>query len=85
MRRVVALLAAAVLPLAFAAGTANADVHGVSQAGCAADGAPSGATAPASRDAPGRPDALIPVSASPFEFATFPGKGGAADAGGTNC
>jgi hypothetical protein len=85
MRRAVALLAAAVLVPAFAAGAATADVHGVSQAGCAADHAPSGATASASRDAPGRPDAPIPVSASPFELATFPGKGGAADAPGTNC
>lgn len=85
MSRVAAVSVAAAVALALAGGTASADVHGVSQAGCAADGAPSGATAPASRDASGRPDAPIPVSASPFERTTFPGKGGAADAEGTNC
>jgi hypothetical protein len=83
MRRVVAVLAAAaVLAPAFAAGTAGADVHGVSQAGCARDGAPSGATAQASRDAAGRPDALIPVNASDGRTQS---KGGDAPAQGTNC
>jgi hypothetical protein len=62
MRRVLALLIA--VALALAAGTASADVHGVSQAGCAADGAPSGASQEQSGDAPGRPAAPIPRTAS---------------------
>jgi hypothetical protein len=82
MRRVASLLAAAAVALALAAGTASADVHGVSQAGCAADGAPSGATAPASREAPGRPAAPIPVTASEGKTQ---GRGGDAPAQGTNC
>jgi hypothetical protein len=86
MGRVVAVLAAAAaMVTALAAGTASADVHGISQAGCAPDGVPSGATTQASRDAPGRPDAPIPVSASPFELANFPGEGGHAPAQGRNC
>jgi hypothetical protein len=65
MSRVVAVLvAAAAIATGLALGTASADVHGVSQAGCAPDGVPSGATTQASRDAPGRPDAPIPVSVS---------------------
>jgi hypothetical protein len=83
MRRAVAVLvAAAALALALAAGTASADVHVVSQAGCAPDGVPSGATAQASRDAPGRPDAPIPVTASE---GNTQGEGGDAPAQGTNC
>ena len=82
MKRVVALLIGAALALALATGTASADVHGVSQAGCAADGAPSGATADASRAAPGRPDAPIPVTAS---VGKHQGRGGAASAQGQNC
>lgn len=75
------------LPLAFAlmaatAAPALADVHGVSNAECAAPGAPSGATTTASRAAPGRPDAPIPVTAS--EGRTQ-GRGNDADAQGTNC
>jgi hypothetical protein len=67
----------------YATGTAAlADVHGVSQAGCAAPGAPSGATTDASRSAPGRPDAPIPVTAS---GGRTQGQGGNADALGTNC
>jgi hypothetical protein len=67
---------------AMGATPALADVHAVSQAGCAAPGAPSGATTDASRSAPGRPDAPIPVDAS--EGRTQ-GRGGDADAQGTNC
>jgi hypothetical protein len=81
MRRVIAVLAAAAA-LALAAGPASADVHGVSQAGCAPDGVPAGATAEASRDAPGRPDAPIPVTASDGKTQS---KGGGAQAQGTNC
>jgi hypothetical protein len=81
MRRVVALIGVGAL-MALAAGAANADVHAVSQAGCAADGAPSGATTEQSRNAPGRPDAPIPVTAS--EGRTQ-GSGGSAPAQGTNC
>jgi len=83
MRRVVAVLVAtAALALALAAGPASADVHAVSQAGCAPDGVPAGATAQASRDAPGRPDAPIPVTASEEKTQ---GQGGDANAQGTNC
>ena len=68
----------------FAVGTtpALADVHGVSNAECAAPGAPSGATTEASRNAPGRPDAPIPVTASDGRTQ---GQGNEADAQGTNC
>ena len=83
MRRVVTVLVAApALALALAAGTASADVHGVSQAGCAPDGVPAGATAQGSRDAPGRPNAPIPVTASE---AMTQSQGGDAPAQGTNC
>jgi hypothetical protein len=83
MRRVVAVIAAAAaMVTALATGTASADVHGISAAECAAPGAPSGATAPASRAAPGRPDAPIPVTASGGETQS---KGGLAPAQGTNC
>lgn len=81
MRRIVTVLAAAGA-LALAAAPAGADVHLVSQAGCAADGAPSGAMTDASRDAPNRPDAQIPVTASDGRTQ---GKGGQAGAQGTNC
>jgi anti-sigma factor RsiW len=78
MTRVLALLVAAAvaLTLALAAGTASADVHGVSQAGCAANGAPSGASQEQSRTAPGRPAAPIPVTASDGKHQ---GKGGDGD------
>jgi hypothetical protein len=81
MRRVVAVLVAT-LALALAAATASADVHGVSQAGCAPDGVPAGATAQPSRDAPGRPDPAIPVSASEEKTES---KGGDAPAQGPSC
>jgi hypothetical protein len=67
---------------AMVATPAFADVHLVSQAGCAAPGAPSGATTDASRNAPGRPDAPIPVSASDDRTQ---GRAGHAEARGTNC
>jgi hypothetical protein len=72
----------AVVLFALAATPAAADVHGVSNAECAAPGAPSGATSEASRAAPGRPDAPIPVTASDGRTQ---GRGNDADAQGTNC
>ena len=59
-----------------------ADVHGVSNAECAAPGAPSGASSEGSRAAPGRPDRQIPVMAS---GGRHQGRGNDADAQGTNC
>jgi hypothetical protein len=83
MRRfVMRLLMLALVLFAMGATPAVADVHGVSNAECAAPGAPSGATTEASRSAPGRPDAPIPVTAS--EGRTQ-GQGDDADAQGTNC
>ncbi len=76
------LLVLALVLVAIAATPAMADVHGVTQAGCAAPGAPSGATSDGSRNAPGRPDAPIPVSASDGRTQ---GQAGHADAQGTNC
>jgi hypothetical protein len=61
------------------AGTALADVHGVSQAGC---GNSTNAGATQSRDVGGRPDAPIPADASGEKTQ---GQGGAADAQGQNC
>jgi cytochrome oxidase Cu insertion factor (SCO1/SenC/PrrC family) len=81
MRRILLLMAVlAVVAFALASGPASADVHGVSQAGCAPDGVPSGAVM--SRGAPGRPDAPVPVTAS--EGRTQ-GQGGDAPAQGQNC
>jgi hypothetical protein len=83
MRRfVLPLLVLAVVLFAMVATPAFADVHVVSQAGCAAPGAPSGATSDGSRAAPGRPEAPIPDDAS--EGRTQ-GRGGDAGANGTNC
>jgi hypothetical protein len=83
MRRfVLPLLVLALVLLAMAATPAMADVHAVSQAGCAAPGAPSGATTEASQEAPGRPDRPIPEKASDGRTQ---GRGGQADAQGTNC
>ena len=76
------LLVSTVVLVPAGAAPAVADVHAVSQAGCAAPGAPSGATTDASRSAPGRPDAPIPVTASDGRTQ---GRGGQADARGTNC
>ena len=81
MRRLLLpLLTSAIL--AAAATPAIADVHGVSNAECAAPGAPSGATSEGSRSAPGRPAAPIPVTASKGRTQ---GRGDEADAQGTNC
>jgi hypothetical protein len=79
MRRVLAILvAAAAMTVGLTAGTASADVHGISQAAC---GASPNAGATVSHDVEGRPPPPIPVSASPFETtADFPGRGGEADA-----
>jgi hypothetical protein len=83
MRRfVLPLLVLALVLFAMGAAPALADVHGVSQAECAAPGAPSGATSDGSRSAPGRPDAPIPVTASDGRTQ---GRGDDADAHGTNC
>ena len=83
VRRFIVRLVVLVLVLFGAVATpAVADVHAVSNAGCAAPGAPSGATTAASRAAPGRPDAPIPVTASDDRTQ---GRGGDADAQGTNC
>ena len=83
MRRFVTrLLMLALVLFAIGATPAVADVHGVSNAECAAPGAPSGATTDASRNAPGRPDAPIPVTASDGRTQ---GQGNDADAQGTNC
>jgi hypothetical protein len=81
MKRLTLVFAMAV-GLTLPAGTALADVHAVSEAECAAPGAPSGATTQASRDAPGRPDAPIPVTAS--EGRTQ-GQANDAPTQGTNC
>jgi hypothetical protein len=72
----------AVVLFAMVATPAAADVHGVSNAECAAPGAPSGASTDASRAAPGRPDVPIPVTASDGRTQ---GRGNDADAQGTNC
>jgi hypothetical protein len=81
MRKILLLIAVlAVVALALAGMPASADVHGVSQAGCAPDGVSAGAIA--SRGAPGRPDAPIPVSASDGRTQ---GQGGDAPAQGQNC
>ena len=83
MRRFIVRLVVLVLVLFGAVATpAVADVHSVSNAECAAPGAPSGATTDASRDAPGRPDGQIPETASDDRTQ---GRGGDADAKGTNC
>ena len=81
-RRLVRPLVLTFVLFAMGAAPAAADVHGVSNAECAAPGAPSGATTEASRDAPGRPDAPIPATASDGRTQ---GPGDDADARGTNC
>ena len=78
-KRILVVVAMALLLLTALGGTALADVHAISQAGCG-NSAQAGATQ--SREAPGRPDAPIPVSAS--EGRTQ-GQGGQADAEGQNC
>jgi hypothetical protein len=77
---------ASVLGLILSAALATpalAHVHGVSNAECAAPGAPSGATSEGSRNAPGRPDAPIPFNASGGK--SDASRAQEADAQGTNC
>jgi hypothetical protein len=81
-RFIVIPLAVALMLLALGTPSASADVHGVSQAGCAAPGAPSGATSDGSRAAPGRPEAPIPRTASDGRNQE---KGDDAPAQGPNC
>jgi hypothetical protein len=81
-RFVVRLLVLTSMLLAAGTTPAGADVHGVSNAECAAPDAPSGATTEGSRNAPGRPEAPIPVTASGGQTQ---GRGDEADAPGTNC
>ena len=78
-KAILMLLATALLLLAAMPGTALADVHAVSQAGC---GNSTNAGAIQSRDATGRPGAPIPETASEGKTQ---GQGGAADANGQNC
>jgi hypothetical protein len=74
MKRVLAVLVAAGgMGIGLTAGTASADVHGISQAGC---GASPNAGATVSHDVENRPGAPIPVTASGFTALTFPGQGG---------
>jgi hypothetical protein len=61
MRRVVAVLGASAIAIGVGTAPAAADVHVVSQAAC---GASENSGATMSRDAVGRPDAPIPVTAS---------------------
>jgi hypothetical protein len=77
-RTILAVLTVGLLHLTMV-GTALADVHGVSQAGC---GNSSNAGATQSRDAPGRPDAPIPFTAS---GGNTQGQGGSAPAQGEHC
>lgn len=80
MRRTIVSIFAAVLMLVVGmTGTALADVHGVSQAGCG-NSANAGATQ--SREAPGRPDGPIPANASQDRTQ---GQGGSAPAQGQHC
>ncbi len=80
MRRAILILMASVVLLITAlVGSALADVHGVSQAGC---GNSSNAGATQSRDAEGRPDAPIPGTASEGQTQ---GQGGEAEAQGEHC
>ncbi|MGH2686776.1 MAG: hypothetical protein ACRDJP_15025 [Actinomycetota bacterium] len=78
-RKIVMVLTLALLLVSALAGTAMADVHAVSQAGC---GNSSSAGATESREAPGRPGAPIPDTASGERTQ---GQGGTAGAQGENC
>jgi hypothetical protein len=71
----VALLAAMAVPGLVGTDSAQAKVHGVSQAGCANDPSRSGAN----QSGDNSPAGPIPVTASPFDIATFPGQGGDGD------
>lgn len=78
-RAIVIVVTTALLLMAVLVSTAFADVHGVSQAGC---GNSDNAGATQSRDADGRPDAPIPVTASDGQTQ---GQGGSAEAQGQHC
>ncbi len=80
-RRIPVIVATLALMMGTLTLTAGAQVHPVTQAQCGL-ASQSGANAQASKDAPGRPDALIPVTASDGKTQ---GKGGAASANGVNC
>jgi hypothetical protein len=83
MKRVLAVLvAAAAMAIGLAAGAASADVHAVSQAGCAGGPGDSRSGAQVSRDRGDRPDAPIPEDASDGRTES---QGGDAPAQGTNC
>ena len=81
MRRAIVLVfLLALMLLALGAAPASAKVHFVAQAGCAAEGAPSGASsAAAAANAPG---GIIPLTSSGFNLGNFPGQGGD---GGADC
>ena len=66
------LLAAVAVPGLAGTGSAEAKVHGISQAGCANDPSRSGA----SQSDGNSPAGPIPVTVSPFDITTFPGQGG---------
>ena len=78
-RTIVMVLTVAFMLAAPLTGSALADVHGISQANC---GNSASAGAIQSREASGRPDAPIPVSAS---GGRTQGQGGAVDAQGQHC
>ena len=66
------LLAAVAVPGLAGIDSAQAKVHGVSQAGCANNPALSGAN----QSGDNSPAGPIPVTVSPFDVTTFPGQGG---------
>ena len=68
----VALLAAVAVTGLAGIDSAQAKVHGVSQAGCADDPSRSGAN----QSGDNSPAGPIPVTVSPFDPQTFPGQGG---------
>ncbi|HLA18871.1 MAG TPA: hypothetical protein VJ253_06055 [Dehalococcoidia bacterium] len=67
-----ALLAAVAVTGLVEIDSAQAKVHGVSQAGCANDPSLSGAN----QSGDNSPAGPIPVTVSPFDPQTFPGQGG---------
>lgn len=70
-----AFVVAVALPGLTGAGAVEAKVHGISQAGCANDPSLSGANQSGDHS----PAGPIPVTVSPFNPATFPGRGGDLD------
>ena len=71
-----ALLAALAVPGLAGTDSAEAKVHGISQAGCADNPSRSGAN----QSGGNSPAGPIPVTVSPFDIASFPGQGGDLDA-----